>query len=49
MYGHRREAPWIVIATLSGNFDDVARHMLSLLLENARHVGCSTRAERDEK
>ena len=46
---HRRETPWIIIATHSGNFNDVARHVLPLLLENARHVGCGTRSERDQK
>ena len=49
MHVHRRETPWIIIATHSGNFNDVARHVLPLLLENARHVGCGTRSERDQK
>ena len=49
MYGHRRETSWIFIAALAGNFNDIARHVLSLLFENAGDVGRGTRAERDEK
>src|SRR5689334_3678379 len=49
MYVHRRETTWIIVATLSGNFNGVARHVLSLLFENARNVGRRTRAKRHEQ
>jgi len=49
MYGHRGETPWIVIAALPGNFNRVARHVLSLLLENACDVTSGAGAERDEE
>lgn len=48
MHRHRREASRIIVATVSGNFNDVTADVLSLLLENAGYVGRGTRAERDE-
>ena len=48
MHGHRRKASRIIITTLAGNLNGIARDVLPLLLENAGDVSRGTRAERDE-
>lgn len=46
---HRRETSRMLIATHTRNLDDVVRHLLSFLRENARHVCRSARAECNEE
>jgi hypothetical protein len=49
MYVHRRVTSWMFIATRSGNLDDVTRHVLTFLSQNACHIGRGARAECDEQ
>jgi len=46
---HRRVTSWMFIATCSGNLDDVTRHVLTFLGEDAGDVCGGTRAECDEQ
>ena len=49
MHLHRGVTAWILVATLTGNFDCVARYVLALLRQNARHVSRRAGSERDEQ
>ena len=49
MHVHRRKASRVIVATLAGDFDDVAADVLSFLFKNGGYVGRGTRAECDEE
>ena len=49
MHFHRRELSRMLVATFSADFDDIARHVLSLFTKDAGDVCCRARAECDEQ